>query len=253
MCTQETSLQRARQRGYSVIELSTALVVLIFMLNGMVMIMRNTHDTSKNRDALGQLQDEERAALTTMTDVIQQAGYYPEAPGHHTRVVLPPSIQFATAGQAVAGGSNAYGDLITVRYEGDSSNTVRDCRGLIIHEGVLEEMTFSVHPGPPNGTGALELFCTVNGISFALVANVHSLAISYGVDASASGSANTYLPADRMVTASANYWTGLYTVNVAVQFNNPLYGQPGQTSRYAQFSRVIGLMSKAGANSLTVY
>jgi type IV pilus assembly protein PilW len=244
---------RTLQRGYSQIELSVALVVALFLLNGMFMNLQHTRNTSKKQTALGQLQDEERAAMTLMTDVIQQAGYYPNTQGFDATAVLPPGTNFGTAGQAVAGGSNANGDLITVRYEGDSSNSVLDCRGTAVPNGTIEEMKFSVQPGPPNDTGPLELFCTINGIPFPLVANVHSLAISYGVDANSSGSANTYLPANQMANATANYWTSIYTVKIAVQFNNPLYGRPGQTSQYVEFSRVIGVMSKAGANVLTAY
>lgn len=242
---------RARERGYSMIELSVALVIALFLLNGMFMILQNTRKTSTNQTALAQLQDEERVAMTMITDVIQQAGYYPNPQTNDLTTVFVSDTTFGTAGQSIAGGTNGNGDTITVRYQGDSSNSVIDCLGNSIANGnPPEEMQFSVQAGT-NNNGALELVCTINGgNAIPLVPNVHSLSISYGIDANASGSTNTYLPAASMAT----YWTDVHSVMITVQFVNPLYGQPGQTTKqYISFTRVIGVMAQTGVNSLTLY
>jgi len=244
---------RAFQHGYSLLELSVALLVAMFLLNGMFMILRSMLSTSESPRALSQLQDDARAAMTVMTDVIQQAGYYPNAPEVEATAALPPGQTFPVAGQAVAGGSNAYGDQITVRYRGDSSKTVLDCRGIAIPNGALEDMTFSVQRGPPDNTGQPGLFCLINGIAVPVAASVRHLRVSYGVDSNASGFANTYLRSNQMIDGTSNHWTSVYTVKVSVQFANPLYGQPGQTRPYVEFSRVIGVMSRTGPNVLTVY
>ena len=242
---------RARQRGYSMIELSVALVVALFLMSGMFRIMQNTRKTSTNQTALAQLQDEERVAMTMITDVIQQAGYYPSPQTNDPTTVFGTDGTFGTAGQSIAGGTNGNGDTITVRYQGDPSNSVIDCLGNSIPNNTTEEMQFSVQAGL-NNNGALELFCAINGNTVPLVPNVHSISILYGIDANSSGSTNTYLPAASMAT----FWTDVHSVQITVQFVNPLYGQPGQTNptnQYISFTRVIGVMAQTGVNSLTLY
>jgi hypothetical protein len=86
----------------------------------------------------------------------------------------------------------------------------------------------------------------VNGNDVPLVPNVTTLAISYGVDSSGSGSANAYLPANQM----AAYWTSVYSVKLNVSFANPLFGQPGQPKQTISFNRVVGIMANAGVNVL---
>jgi type IV pilus assembly protein PilW len=247
---------RSRERGFSMIELSVALLIALFLLTGMFSILQHTSRASNEQNLLAQLQDEERVAMTMITDVIQQAGYFPNAQTVAATTALPASTAFVTAGQAVFGGTNAYGDTVTVRYQGDSTGSVLDCTGNPILNGTVEEMMFFVQPGP-NNNGALELYCQVlnestNAVTQTpLVPNVKSIAVSYGVDANSSGSANAYLPAAGMVP----YWVSVYSVKITVTFPNPLAqaGEPGQPNTTVSLNRVIGIMVRTGVNVLTLY
>jgi type IV pilus assembly protein PilW len=245
------------QRGYSLIELSVALVIALFLLSGMFMVLQNTRKTSDNQDRLAQLQDEERIAMTLLTDVIQQAGYYPNAGTIDASTVFVTSPNFPSVGQVVAAGTpNAGGDVLTVRYQGDATGNVLDCRGAVIPNGTLEEMTFSVQTST-NNKGGRELFCTVNGVQVPLVPNVRSLTVSYGIDTNSSGAPNAYLTQAQIAALTpdqiAAFWNNVYSVKLTVGFLNPLYGQPGQTQQTISFSRVIGLMAKTGVNVLKLY
>jgi type IV pilus assembly protein PilW len=237
----------ALQRGYSLIEVLVAMAVALFLLGGMLTILQSTRSNSSNQNLLAQLQEQERVAMTMMTDVIQQTGYYPNGQTIAPADALLVSPAFATAGQSVVGGTNAYGDTVTLRYGGDSTNSVIDCRGSVLPNGTIEEMQFQVKPLNANANAPLTLFCTVKGIDYPLVPNVTTLAISYGADTSGSGSANAYLPANQM----AAYWTSVYSVKLTVSFANPLFGQPGQQLKPTiSFNRVIGIMANAGVNVL---
>jgi type IV pilus assembly protein PilW len=248
------------QTGYSTIELSVALVIALFLLTGAFTILQSTRSTSSEQNWLAQLQEEERVAMTIMTDVIQQAGYYPGAPATDPTIVFQPSGNFPNVGQVVAGGTTAAGDTITVRYQGDATNNVLDCRGNLIGAGSVAEMTFSVQNGASNNGGP-ELFCTVNGVAAPIVPNVQRISLLYGVDTSGSGSTNAYLtPAQIAALTPAqitSFWTSVYSVKLTVTFINPLYGTlPGQTlttPKTISFARVIGLMSKAGVNVINLY
>lgn len=239
--------RRALQRGYSLVEVIVAMAVAVFLLGGMFTVLQSTRNNSGNQNVLAQLQEQERIAMTMMTDVIQQAGYFPNAWTIKATDELLPSAAFATAGQSVFGGTDAYGDFVTVRYVGDSSGNVLDCRGSPIANGTIVEMQFHVKPLNANANAPLTLWCSAGGNDAPLVPNVQSLAISYGIDSSASGSVNAYLPANQM----AAYWTNVYSVKLTVSFTNPLFGQPGQTTiPTISFNRVVGIMANSGVNAL---
>jgi type IV pilus assembly protein PilW len=238
---------RPLQRGYSLIEVSVAMAVALFLLLGMFTVLQSTRKNSGNQNVLAQLQDQERIAMTIMTDVIQQAGYFPNAQTDKITDALQVSAAFATAGQSVFGGTDAYGDFVTIRYIGDSTGSVLDCRGSPIPDGTVEEMKFHVQPLTVNANAPLTLWCSVNGNDAPLVTNVQSLAVAYGADTSGTGSVNAYLPANQM----APYWTSVESVKLIVSFTNPLFGQPGQTNNPTiAFNRVVGIMANSGVNGL---
>ena len=239
--------RHALQRGYSLIEVAVAMAVALFLLGGMFTVLQSTRRNSGNQNVLGQLQEQERIAMTMMTDVIQQAGYFPNGATTKATDALLVSATFATAGQSVFGDTDAYGDFVTVRYVGDSTGSVLDCRGSPIGNGTVEEMKFHVAPLNATLNAPLTLWCAVNGVDAPLVTNVRSLAITYGADISNSGSVNAYLPANQM----AAYWTSVESVKLTVSFTNPLFGQPGQTTNPTiSFNRVVGIMANSGVNGL---
>jgi len=244
-------VHRPRERGYSMIELSVALVVALFLLQGLFTILQNTRNASTNQDQLARLQDEQRMSMTMLTDVIQQSGYYPGAQTIDATTALPASTLFATGGQYVAGGANAtaaYGDTVSVRYQGDSSGGVLDCVGSVIPNGTLEEMTFSV---TQVNNEPLGLYCSVNGAQpVPLIPNVTKMTVTYGVDSSSSGSTNAYLTSTQV--GAGAFWSSVMSVKVALLFGNPLFGQPGQTKQNLPFNRVIAVLSKTGTNGVTI-
>lgn len=246
-----TAVRRPRERGYSMIELSVALVVALFLLQGLFTILQNTRSASTNQNQLAQLQDQQRMSMTMLTDVIQQAGYYPGAYTIDAGTALPASTLFPTAGQYAAGAANAtasYGDTVSVRYQGDSTGSVLDCLGSVIPNGTTEEMTFSVNK---INNQPLGLYCSVNGAAAVpLIPNVTKMTVTYGVDTNTSGSTNAYLTAAQ-VTAGA-FWPNVFSVKVALLYGNPLFGQPGQTKQNLPFNRVIAVLSKTGTNAITI-
>jgi type IV pilus assembly protein PilW len=241
-----------RQRGYSLIEVTVAMAVTLFLLGGMFTVLQSTRRNSGNQNVLAQLQDQQRVAMTMLTDVIRQAGYYGSPMTNQPTTAFPVSGPFA-AGQSITGGTNplnaAYGDTITIRYQGDANGVV-DCRGATVAAGTTEEMQFLVKPLSGAANAPKTLFCVLNGNDIALVPNVESLTVTYGADVSNSGAANAYLPASQM----GPYWFNVYSVKLTVAFTNPLYGQPGQTllsQKTVSFNRVVAIMANAGVNTFS--
>lgn len=249
-------MNRAQQacRGYTLVELMVALFMALFLLAGLVSILQGTGHTSTNQFALAQLQNNERIAMTLMTDVIQQAGYYPDVQTSTLESAFPaapalptaPAPAFTQPGQFIVGqtAATAFGDSITVRYQADG--TVLNCLGQSKDAtAAAHEYTFSV-----NASG--QLACSVDGSSpVPLVGNVRNIQVLYGIDAVAtspysSTAVNAYVSANEMTAVN---WTNVRSVKLALTFVNPLAGQPGQATAPAiTFTRVVGVMARNGVN-----
>jgi type IV pilus assembly protein PilW len=255
--TRRTRQIFAAQRGFSMLELVVAMSIAVFLLAGLFTILQGTRRTSSDQTALAQLQDNERIAISVMTDIVQAAGYFPGAPANVLTTELPVIGSFVTAGQSVAGTDNgAQGVNLLIRFETAGGDRIYNCFGSNPAGGgnTIYTNTFSVSANN-------QLTCS-NGTTTAAIANgVQSMVVRYAVNTS-STSTNSNCPADRyLLTAEmtqAIYWTNVCAVEVKLTFINPLYQPipggpktPGQPST-VEFTRLIGIMSKSGVNSVTV-
>jgi type IV pilus assembly protein PilW len=241
------SIRRAQhgQRGLTLIEMLVAMTIGLFLLGGVLTIVSGLRVTFGAQNQLAQLQDNERLAMTLLTDVIQAAGYFPD-PTKNTLVgSFPKSTAFATAGQVITGTSVTAGpDVVTARYATISGDGVINCLGEINSSGsavpLSNENEFSVVNG--------QLQCkrtTVKGtLTVPLVSGVQNLKIWYGVKTGGTSQTCTdsYMRASE-VTAGA-YWSSICSVKVSLTFVNPI-----DSTKPIQFNRVIAVMSTAGANT----
>lgn len=266
MSKAHTYSSRSAQRGYSLVEVSVAMVIALFLLGGFLTVLQGTRKTSTSQTLLAQLQDNERISMTMISAVVESAGYYPNAETLKIDTELPATALFTKIGQVVTGGHNAVaalGDTVTVRFKAGAGEDVIDCTGQSNTGGgatVMKENQFSIHQDsaatPPYLACSLD-----NGATFVkLVNNVQSLTVLYGVNTSAvdenttSGAVDAYLTSDQMTPL---YWTNVCSIKLILTFTNPLYrinGQPptpGQPQTI-QFGRVIGIMSRLGVNVVTL-
>lgn len=259
----------AHHSGFSLVELSVAMAVALFLMAGAFSILQSTRKVSNAQTELSQLQDNERIALTMMTGVIEAGGYYPNPHSNPINAQLPANAPFQV-GQIVYGTTNenaTFGDTLIVRYNADANEDVIDCTGnsnstngtpaFYTNEfRVLQDSTNT----PPY------LACSVDGgATFArLVDNVAKMEISYGISSTATAAnslgfaVDSYVAtADMPAAAAANpaVWTNVYSVKVKLSFINPIFHQsggqvitPGQTHRLLPITKVIGIMSRAGSD-----
>ena len=253
-----TQRRTYNQQGFTLVEVMVALTLALFLLGGLVTMVQSTRNSFGNQNQLTLLQDNERLAASIMTDVIQQAGYFPDPILSTAALSLPLAAPFVAAGQPVAGAPNAtaaLGDTITVQYRTSGTDRLFNCQGQNSGAAVTWIQTFSV-----NATG--QLVCAINGAAAVpVVGGVQNLGgvqhfqilrldVLYGVKTSAAvdnGSVDMYIRANDMTAAN---WASVISIRLRLTFDNPLFtvanaGQPATIL----FERVINVMSQAGVKT----
>jgi type IV pilus assembly protein PilW len=243
------------QRGFTMIELMVTIAIALFLLGGLLTIVQNMRGTYNNQQALAQLQDQQRFALSVLTDVIQAGGYFPDPIGMTATIALPAAGAYQT-GQAFTGTVTAgQPDSISVRYRTANGDGVILCDGSTnTGPGVSTVYSNVFTVVPPAGAVPGQLQCALNGAAaVTLVNGVQGLQVYYGVKrntAITDYNVDTYLTASQMLLAgpNGNDWNNVSAVRVILTFTNPLAGQPGQPATIV-FERVIEIMARAGVHT----
>jgi type IV pilus assembly protein PilW len=252
------------QRGYSMIELVVAITIGVFLLMGLFTVFQGQRNASTEATGLAELEDEERLAMTILTDIVQSGGYFPDPVAEDVTGALPPdsgNYTYTGGGQVFYGTtvSATSSDTMMVRFKAGPSDPVINCNGgqntsasSIIYVNYFLLTT--------NAQGVSQLGCAVGPDSttvtatatpvMGLVNNVVGLKFSYALNttgatgltpptsvASGGNTANNKCPADTYKT-TANMvmdstipeydWTNVCAVKVTLTFTNPLYQPPGQ-------------------------
>ena len=237
----------ARQSGYSLIELLVAILIALFLIGGVIVVEQGVHRAYGDQSGIGQLQDEDRFAMSMLTDVISSAGYYPN-PTSTSQVLALPSTTTPVAmqaGQSVfspQSNTSAPLDSIYVRYMTANGDGIDLCDGTTNTSGA--NVTYATRIYVSGNT----LYCSVqsgaNTNTVALISGVTDMKIYYGVNTSGTdNNVDTYIP----MTSSSNMtnadWLSVSSVMVKLTFVNPLAAQRGQPATVT-FRRVIGIMGR---------
>src|ERR1700733_9626046 len=116
--TFKSGARRFAQRGFSLIELSIAVLIALFLLGGLVTLVQGFRRANGTQTALSQLQDNQRIAMTLITNVVQKAGYFPNPVLQQLSSFAAETLDgVAVASRQVIGGlDNAAGDTVLVRF-----------------------------------------------------------------------------------------------------------------------------------------
>lgn len=242
------SRRRARtQRGFTLVELMVTVAIALFLLYGLVTIVDRFRRTSLDQQSLAQLQDQQRFAMTVLTDVIQAGGYFPDPTAWTPATSLPAAAPFGQA-QPFFGthGAAAPGDTIRVRYRTALNDGVINCTGGT-NTGFNPDHLYTNFFSISAATGQLQ--CSLDGAApVPLVSGVTNLTIYFGVKrnfAVTDYNVDTYLTADQMLNTD---WDNVSSVRVILTFTNPLYKGPGAGQPPTiTFDRVVEVMARAGA------
>jgi len=227
-------LQRARQFGFSLVELMVALTIALFMLGAVLSMYLSIKNTFNSQNSFAQLQDSERLALTMLTTTLQSAGYFVNPLTNTAATALPAatvtradgSSSVFAAGQAVVGTGDGTGigsssDTIAVQYQTANGDGLMNCQGASNTSGAPAVYFNSFAVNANN-----ELTCTVGtGSAVVLGSNIYQMSIRYGVDTDGDGVMDTYLPASGVIAAAL--WANVYTAQITLTFLDPTASKPG--------------------------
>jgi type IV pilus assembly protein PilW len=248
----------SRQQGFTLVELSVAVLIGLFLLGGLLTLVQDMRRTFGNQNQLGQLQDNERLAMTLITDVVQAGGYFPNPTADTILTALPPNGLFV-AGQAITGTHNAAppGDTLSVQFETALNDGVINCTGgtNTVTATKVYVNTFSADilgnfKCQLNQAAAVNLISPTGATGSPKSGGVTNMQVLYGVNTSGtSNNADTYFNASQMIAHPA-YWNSLICVKVTLTFDNSALAksQPGQPATI-NFTRVITVMSHGGVNT----
>jgi type IV pilus assembly protein PilW len=242
------------ERGFTLVELMVTVAIALFLLGGLLTVVQNVRQNYLDQQALAQLQDQQRFAMTVITDVVQAAGYFPNPQANTPLTALPAAAPYAQ-GQAVWGShANALaapGDTLGVRYMTAVNDGVIVCTG-VTNTAFNPTHTYTNTFNVAVVAGVSQLQCSLDGAApVALVNGVTNMQIFYGVKRNFGlndYNVDTYLTADQMLAAD---WANISSIRVQLTFVNPLnpngnvQGQPANIT----FQRVVEVMARAGVHT----
>lgn len=229
---------RPRQAGFTLVEMMVAITIGLIVLFGMTATFVNLKNTFRSQNSLGQLQDNERLALTFLTTAVNEAGYYPDpqsgSPIKGSNLSdnwsgnMPDLVgMFGTKD----GGSATNTESLQTAYASTSSDGLISCIGTSFSGGgtVTVRNVFYVDPA----TNSLMCKVYVNGLTAdamtntgtasVLISGVQKMTVLYGLAAlNSTGDAATqvtvYKSAPNMLTTD---WINVKAVRITLQFVNP--------------------------------
>lgn len=217
-----------RQAGTSLVEILIALVIALFIMGGVVVMFVNMQKTFTSQDQLAQLQDNERLALTVLTNTVQQAGYFPNPASFAAATALPAS-GVLMAGQAISGtsGTGSGSDTLTTQFATLSGDGNMNCLGQTNTSGSTTNPLVFINTLSVNANN--ELVCSVNGVTAPVVSGVSGFQVKYGVGTLNTNYNDSYLTASQV--AAGNLWSSVHTVQVKLTFSTQFGSESGSVPK----------------------
>lgn len=238
MNTLRPTPRRARQAGFTLVEMMVAVTIGLVVMFGVTATFVNLKNTFKSQDKLGQLQDNERLALTFLTNSINEAGYYPDPKNASTITTsIAPATSPASPGGTMPaavgvfgtadGGSATTPESLQTAFATVSTDGLISCIGTNYAGAgtVTVRNIFYVDPS----TNSLMCRVLVNGLGTDTMTNggtpqvlatgISKMAVMYGLAPAGTQQVNVYV-----TPANVPSWSTVKAVRITLTFPNPFGG-----------------------------
>ena len=223
---------KARQSGFTIVEMMVALAISMIVLLGFAVTFVNIKQTFVSQDKITQLQDNERLAMTILTASAQQAGYFPNpATLDSTQIMATDLGTYGAMPKSLAVmGTPGPPESLSMAFAASANDGLITCQGHTITAADI-----AAAPSTANGSvsvrnifyvdstaNTLNCITLINntttssyggGLAQPLITNVSSMSVRYGVG---SGSVTGYWPA-----SGVSDWTTVKSLRVTLNFVNP--------------------------------
>lgn len=226
---------RARQAGFTLVEMMVAITIGLVVVFGMTATFVSLKNTFKSQDQLGQLQDNERVALTFLTTAVNNAGYYPD-PKNTSPLTggTAPTTTPASPGGAMPNGAYIFGtaaagtnsESLQTSFATLSTDNLISCLGTTYSSagtGVVRNIYYVDKTNKNLMCRVLVNNATTDGMANGgtpqvVVSGVSNMSVSYGL-ASGGSQVSNYVD-----VASVGSWTSVKAVRVTLSLTNPFGG-----------------------------
>jgi type IV pilus assembly protein PilW len=213
---------RARERGFSLIELMIAVTIGLVLTITVSQLFLGSRRTYATTDDVSRMQENIRYTYQLLTRTIHLAGYK-SSPNIKTEEVFTADVNKRIL-DGVDAGTGTASDTFTVRFEGSSNgpgpadNTVFDCLGVAVPAGSLVANTFSIGQ---DANGRFGLYCNNGTGATELVPDVRNMQVLYGLDTDRDLVADTFVTGSPALFADLNQLMSVRTMKVALLFETP--------------------------------
>ena len=204
-------MSRKANRGVSLIEIMIGLVLGLILIASVSSLVLAGRQTSRSERNLLQMQATGRIATELLAREIRKAGYRSNREQPIATIFPVSAAPFLKAGSVVAG--SAAGGDISLRYQGNGDVWLTDCLGNPVGVGEDLWQTLSLVGG--------ELRCHTRNLTantdetLALAAPIEAMAVSWGVDTTGDGYADSYAS-----SGAVTDWSKVASVNVQVRVSS---------------------------------
>lgn len=194
---------QGRQTGVTLVELMIAMLIGLFLLEGVLYIFQSSKSGARLIEAEATMHDNALFAIESLNHTIRMTGHNDY---DNVTSTYDPSLTYAdiaipggTNGDVIQGSEGASGapDTIIVYFKGAADGTTLDCLGGTVAAGTVVRNTFSINANN-------ELECAVGAQpAQPLVSGVTDMQVTWGIDNDADGEADQFVSYASLNTATA--------------------------------------------------
>ena len=210
-------LSYIKQTGFTLIEFMLAMAMSLFVVLALSGIFIHIKNAFFGQNNLGRIQENQRLAITSLTNTIQMAGHVvaPHSGSTPDTVFKPDSRKLFGAGQFIA----LSGNELSVRYQTAHGDGLMNCLGSSNTDQALQVVTNSFSFDEKQQTLSCTATDNTSGSSASVViaSHVAQFKLSLGIDADGDYSTDYYASS---LPANDSRWGAVQSVRIDMQFSN---------------------------------
>ncbi|MGN6526356.1 MAG: PilW family protein [Burkholderiaceae bacterium] len=203
--------------GFTLMELMVSLAIGLVVVIGFTTTFLSMKTAFRTQDAMAQLQDNERLAMSILSASIQQAGYYPDAISVGSAALVTTTDTTygnMSQGQAIFGQDGS--SLSTAYASNGASDGLLSCLGQTVGAGAVRNV-FYVSTSDNTLHCKATLSATASTSDAIIVQGVSGMSVLYGV----LGSGSTTDISSYVSATNVTDWTQIRAVRITLNFVDP--------------------------------